>query len=276
MEDKCLLCGSENKKIFLKTYDKFNTEDKYLYKKCVKCGLVALDERIDNKEFYTYNRLKKLSKAHLFVLWMFYNRLRKFKKRGDILDFGCGSGNLAKFLSNKGYNVDCLEVDETAIEWVKEFHKLPITRSILDKKYDAILLDGVLEHLPDPIFELNNIREHLKENGIVIITVPNINSFQAKIFKGEWFHLDAPRHLNHFYKNSFKKMMHKANLKIIKKHYFNIHIDPTGWLWSWKRPKFKKSEEVKMPLIRLGLLLPLVYLTSLFKSTGYVMYVIKK
>ena len=200
-----------------------------------------------------------------------------FKENGDVLDFGCGAGNFAKYLSEKGYEVDCLDVNKEAINWVRKIHGLPITKEIPNKKYDLILLNTVLEHLPNPINEMEKIKKHLKEDGIIIIAIQNINSLQARLFRRNWFHLDAPRHITHFYKDSFEKMTKKENLKIIKKFYFNLNIDPAGWYWSIKKPAYNRHHEIKNPSrVMLCLFVPLVAITSLLKSTGQIIYVITR
>lgn len=277
MKNNCILCGNKEKVNFLKARDRHNPTKEYQYKRCTSCNLVMLENRIDNKEFYTYNLKPKISAPQKFVLWMFFQRLRKLKRKGKVLDFGCGVGNLAKYLSKKSYNVDCFEVDKQSIDWIKNVQKLPLVKNLGNKKYDIIVSEQVMEHLPDPLSTFKKLATSLKDDGIMLISIPNINSLQAKFFKERWFHLDVPRHLNHFYKNSFEILSKKAGLKIIKKHYFNIHIDPTGWYWSLKGIKNKDYDLTKISnLVALGMFVPLTFLTSIFGLTSYVLHVLKK
>ncbi len=270
-EYKCILCESDNGKIFLIASDRYNSSKEYKYFRCTNCNIVTLEDRTNNKNFEAYN-LEEPSIIQKFILWMSYNKLRKYKKSGKVLDFGCGAGNLSFFLLKNGYNVNCFEIDPIYQEHLEK-KGLNVLKKISKDKYDIIVLDNVLEHLPNPIEVLKKLKKNLNDDGIFIISLPNINSLQFKIFKENWFHLDAPRHLNHFYKNSFSKLLERVNLNIIKKYYFNINIDPTGWWWSIKKSKNKISLSEQ---IILGLFVPLVFITSIFKTTGQIIYIIKK
>jgi len=254
--------------------DRHDPKKIYKYKRCINCNLVMLETRSSNEDFKSYN-LHPITKAQSFVLWMFYRQLKGHKQTGTILDFGAGSGNLARYLSDKGYKVDCMEIDDDSISWIEKMHKLTVTKKVQPKKYDAIVLNSVFEHLPNPLDELTNLKQHLYDDGVIIIAIPNINSLQARIFKEKWFHLDAPRHLNHFFKESFPFLVKQAGLRITKTYHFNLHIDLTGWYWSVRKPR-RDNTGGKYPYLILLLFLPLVMVTSLCKSAALVTYVIRK
>ena len=72
------------------------------------------------------------------------------------------------------------------------------------QSFDAVTLIHVFEHLPDPRQTLEIISEILKKDGILMMSFPNIDSFQSRIFKGKWLHIDPPRHLFFFSPKDFK------------------------------------------------------------------------
>lgn len=74
-----------------------------------------------------------------------------------------------------------------------------------EKMFEAVSLYQVFEHLTEPRETLENISRIIKKDGILVISFPNINSLQSKIFKWRWFHLDPPRHLFFFKPSDFKK-----------------------------------------------------------------------
>jgi predicted SAM-dependent methyltransferase len=47
----------------------------------------------------------------------------------------------------------------------------------------VVILSHVLKHLSDPITNLNEINLVLKNDGKLIISIPNVNSFEAKHFE---------------------------------------------------------------------------------------------
>lgn len=273
MKNECIFCKSKDITKFITTSDRYNPKQVYTYFLCNKCHLIYLKDRTDNKEFYIYNNKKNLPTYQKFILWLYYIRIKKhFKNKGDILDFGCGSGNLSRFLKNRGYNVDCLDIDKKSLKWVKGIHKLPVYNKVPNKLYDVIILKQVFEHLPNPIKTLNEIKKHLKVGGIIVISIPNINSFQAKIFKKNWFHLDAPRHLTHFSENSFERLIRDNHLKIIDKSYLNLNMEIAGWIWSGKN---RQKNVNNINLFKAGLVIPIVFLTNFLRNTAEITYIIK-
>ena len=105
-----------------------------------------------------------------------------------ILEFGPSSGELTKHLyENKNCEIDIVEIDDVegkkAARYArnalvgKEFgdiEKFFWEREFEDIKYDYILLVDVLEHLRYPKEVLERSKRFLKNNGRIIISVPNI------------------------------------------------------------------------------------------------------
>ena len=144
----------------------------------------------------------------------------KFKTPGKILDVGCGSAVMLSHLNELGW--DCVGTERTEIsaEKAKADAALDIrvAQDILecqfkDNEFDVITMFHVLEHIADLNRLIIELKRILKPGGILIIEVPNLASYQARLGKGRWFHIDAPRHLLHFTKNSLKNAFTKNGLK---------------------------------------------------------------
>ena len=75
------------------------------------------------------------------------------------------------------------------------------------EKFDVITLWHVLEHIKDFKLLLTRLKELLNENGILILGLPNHNSFDAQIFKESWVAYDVPIHLSHFSQNNIKSLV---------------------------------------------------------------------
>ncbi len=65
-------------------------------------------------------------------------------------------------------------------------------------RFDFVTMFHVLEHLPNPRLALKYAGDLLKPGGTLIIQVPNIASFQARLFGRRWYGLDVPRHVINF------------------------------------------------------------------------------
>jgi hypothetical protein len=87
----------------------------------------------------------------------------------------------------------------------------------------------VLEHLPDPKPMLTElIKNNLNQNAIVIIEVPNIKSWQAKLSGKKWMHLDIPRHISHFSPKRLEEFANELGLAGLRTTYFSFHLGVLG------------------------------------------------
>ncbi len=100
-------------------------------------------------------------------------------------------------------------------------------------KADVVSFWHVLEHLKDPKKYLQSAKKNLKKEGILIIAVPNIDSFEFKLFKDNWFHLDPNRHLWHFSPKSLEILLRSCGLKILNIDYFSPEYNIAGILQSF-------------------------------------------
>jgi 2-polyprenyl-3-methyl-5-hydroxy-6-metoxy-1,4-benzoquinol methylase len=127
--------------------------------------------------------------------------LLKHSKQKKLLDIGGGIGVFANFLKTKGYNVSLTEpnlkarqlVEKKGIKSYANIDDLP-----LKETYSILTLWHVLEHISDLDSTLEKHSNLLKNNGLLIIAVPNIASFDAGYYGPYWAAYDVPRHLWHF------------------------------------------------------------------------------
>jgi SAM-dependent methyltransferase len=99
--------------------------------------------------------------------------------------------------------------------------------------FDLITFWQVLEHLRDPSAVLRRIRPLLRRGGIVAISTPNVESWQARTFRGDWFHLDAPRHLFLFSPRTLETFMAAHGFRLLTLSHFCWEQNPYGWLQSF-------------------------------------------
>src|SRR5690606_6983610 len=81
-------------------------------------------------------------------------------------------------------------------------------------QFDAVTMSHVVEHLPEPIEVLQEVRRILKPDGQLIMTTPNTSSIGHRKFGPHWFGIDAPRHLFLFNKQSLSQVALRAGLNI--------------------------------------------------------------
>ena len=73
----------------------------------------------------------------------------------------------------------------------------------------------VLEHVPNLVERINEIKRILKEDGLLVIAVPNSNSYDAKHYDKFWAAYDVPRHLYHFNIDTINKLADENGLFVI-------------------------------------------------------------
>ena len=126
-------------------------------------------------EFQRYTDQKRLQ----FISSMLS---KSISNGAEVLDVGCGNGIISRSLGAAGFNVLGVDVSEKAIEKARLLNSFPNVRFEVksaeqlvadSQQYEAIICSEVLEHLHQPDNLLKVLRQILKENGILIVTVPN-------------------------------------------------------------------------------------------------------
>ncbi|PKH49911.1 methyltransferase [Tenacibaculum sp. Bg11-29] len=135
-----------------------------------------------------------------------------------ILDVGAGTGDFLKICKKNNWVINGVEPSEKARNFSIE-KNIDLKSDIKEyegKQFDIISLWHVLEHIPNLIEYINQLKKLLKPNGVLIIAVPNFKSYDAKHYKEFWAAYDVPRHLWHFSKNSIKKLFSSIEMKVEK------------------------------------------------------------
>jgi len=142
-------------------------------------------------------------------------------KTGKILDVGSGTGAFANEMKKSSWDVTAIEPSEDARKFAKQTYGLDVRRAeelyhLPDDSFDAISLWHVLEHVHQLHPYLQQLKKLLKENGKLIIAVPNYTSKDARRYKEYWAAYDVPRHLYHFSPKSIGVLVEKNGMKIIQ------------------------------------------------------------
>lgn len=249
---RCIMCGSGGEVLYEKLVDGlFGAPGEWCLKKCSQptCGLLWLDPSpitedlpILYRSYFTHegenenqslaSRLRPalyglykgikyipssiagLSKAQEEIRCMFLNEL----KPGKVLDVGCGDGKFLNLMRRLNWEVYGLDFDPKAIESAKSKYGLDLHTGDLqsanfpDNNFDAVTLSHVIEHVPDPIELLKEVRRVLKPGGRLSVTTPNAHSFGHQQFQRYWIGLDPPRHLQVFTLAALGKCAQQAGL----------------------------------------------------------------
>jgi 2-polyprenyl-3-methyl-5-hydroxy-6-metoxy-1,4-benzoquinol methylase len=231
---------------------------------CTKCGLVYLSPRPTKRDIGKYYDTesywgKSLDKQKLQVNWKrirdkergrVYANIFGRRSKGKILDVGCGTGEFLTKFEEEGWEVLGTELSKDACLYAKNVYGLKVIQGdlldlhIKNNQFDVVTFNSSLEHLYEPLETLAKAFQLLKNDGLIVITVPNIESLGAKIFGKKWLPLHPPKHLYHFSSETLSNILKKAGFKIEK-------IDHWHWAHSYYSifetmryafsPKFKEA-----------------------------------
>jgi len=143
------------------------------------------------------------------------------QKGGRILDVGCGDGFFLNAIKDRGWEVHGMEISKEAVKSAKIKGLENVIYGTLDNApypenhFDVIRLWSVLEHLHDPVKTLRIAQRLLKQEGILILQVPNYKGAVARWTGHGWSAWDVPRHLYHFSHQSMDILLEKSGYETI-------------------------------------------------------------
>jgi 2-polyprenyl-3-methyl-5-hydroxy-6-metoxy-1,4-benzoquinol methylase len=233
----CPACGSSKYVKALTATDYLVSNESFEIMECADCSLRFTSPIPNNNEIGNYyksddyishtgrdnsiiNKIYRI--VRYFTLRSKKKKVIKFSqnKSGSILDIGCGTGNFLKIMKQSGWKINGVEVNDTARGIAKNNTGSVILNQIeffeSKQKYDVITFWHSLEHLYDLKRYLNKISISLNANGIVMIAVPNYQSFDADYFMQDWAAYDVPRHLYHFSFDAIVKLLEKFKFKLLQ------------------------------------------------------------
>ncbi|MEM8531901.1 MAG: class I SAM-dependent methyltransferase [Chloroflexota bacterium] len=123
---------------------------------------------------------------------------------GRILDIGCATGIFLDGVRRKGWQTQGVELVPSAADYARQRFGLDVFCGTLEQahfanhSFDAVTLWDVLEHLHEPREALEEIVRILRPGGLLVLSLPNPDSLEARLIGNEWLGWDLPRHLNLF------------------------------------------------------------------------------
>jgi SAM-dependent methyltransferase len=148
--------------------------DAFAVWRCPHCLSIHAESEVDLEyyyRFYPFHDLKQ-SKVDWMLRAMYGKLLRRLRKAGlekqhQILDYGCGSGAFVEYLHDAGYEY------ATGYDEYSEAYR---NKNALERSYDMVFSQDVLEHIPDPWSLLRALHAVARPGAIIAIGTPNAAS----------------------------------------------------------------------------------------------------
>ena len=243
IEQPCPVCSDRLFKV------RENCRDGFRVMQCINCGFAFVHP------FPSAEQLSANYSADYYAPWLNQRaeRIRMWDARlelvnraavhkGKLLDVGCGEGLFLERARAGGWEVRGTEISEFAVSHITkelgiEVFKGGLAESVFpDNYFDCVTMWHSLEHTPDPGQVIRAARRMLKNDGVLIIAVPNLDNTVFRFFyrfaRFKRLHLfdpvDRELHLCHFSPGSLKALLELNGFQVTR-------IAPDGGIIEWKR-----------------------------------------
>lgn len=167
---------------------KFRDETFWVWR-CCGCRSIHARDEVDLDHYYAHYPFHQ-QKLDWMLRRVYTNLLRRLTRAGlrknhTILDHGCGSGHLVNFIRSKGYD------QAVGYDAYSRPHNDP---SLLERRYDCIISQDVLEHVDEPRQLLKKYAEMANDGAIIAIGTPNADAIDLAYTETHVHTLHQPYH----------------------------------------------------------------------------------
>ncbi len=249
MEEHCPLCGEPGPAWAFFAKGLSPEDPRFEVRRCPSCGFGLTVPALPASKIGAYYPPAYYGRDNVRFHWSIEALVRLFRLRrawlisrlcepGPVLDMGCGRGILLSSLRRAGYEPLGVEISDQAAWHARERLKLEVRTGdflalpLPEEHFTAVVFWHSLEHLKEPLKALRRARTLLRRGGLLVVAVPNSESWQARLTGRNWFHLDVPRHYAHFGLKSLERALTREGFELARMDHFSFEQNPYGWLQS--------------------------------------------
>ncbi len=230
----CPVCEKGTLRHFLHVKDYSISQEEFELMECSNCGLRLTQGHPDPGTigpYYVSDDYISHTNTAKGIVNQLYHRVRGYmlgqKQKlvegchpsGRLLDIGTGTGYFLSHMKQNGWQVTGLEPDEGARKVAKKEFGLVVDDidrlyHLDPKSFDVVTMWHVLEHVHALNEDLAQISLLIRDEGWLIIAVPNPTSSDADHYGKFWAGYDVPRHLWHFSPKSMNLLLEKHGFEL--------------------------------------------------------------
>lgn len=217
----------------------------------------------------------------------FKAQISKLKSPPRALELGCSHGAFLQQLRGLGW--ECVGIEpaaEVASRAAERGFDVRVgslessvsadTQTFAPNSFDAVFAWMVIEHLHDPIATLRVVRELLKPDGMLSLSVPNFGCWEQRAFGRFWYALQLPTHLQHFTVASLRRLLEISGFELVELiHQRNVNnlVGSTGLWLRTKFPRWSLGERLirwtdNPSALGLCLMAPVARLLAMLRQSG--------
>lgn len=235
----CYACGSSDREAFLEAEDDLTGKPgRWTFVRCADCGLAYQHPRVPldtigayyDDEYIAHRKTQDWGILTPLYEWAMSKHdrdkdklCRRYLKptpSSHILDVGCAAGTfllrMGERYGSKLHGVDFKDLsDRPGFEGIDFRCGLLLDQGFEAGSMDLVTMWHYLEHDYDPQAALVHARELLKEDGLLIIEVPRLDSRTFAWYGDRWPGLQAPQHTVLFDSESLPALVERAGLEVV-------------------------------------------------------------
>jgi 2-polyprenyl-3-methyl-5-hydroxy-6-metoxy-1,4-benzoquinol methylase len=233
---ECPICANDSFTPFLSCKDYTVSKESFPIVNCNSCGFAftnpipeekSIGSYYESEEYISHSNTSKglinwlYQRVRNYTLQQKINILKSLSNEKTLLDIGCGTGEFLNAAQSKAYEVQGIEPSKLAREQAIKNYGLKVAEeNALDEltpsSFSFISMWHVLEHVYHLNDRIKQISRLLKQDGYLIVAVPNRTSYDAKVYQQHWAAYDVPRHLYHFSPNDIENVFSKHGFELVK------------------------------------------------------------
>jgi len=157
------------------------------------------------------------------------------RRKGRLLDVGCGNGHFLALMKTAGWDVLGVENDPDAARVARDQYGVPVVvgtvpnPDLSGNSFDAVTLHHVIEHVYNPVALLRECGRLLNTEGRVVVVTPNVQSMAHRLFGKAWRRLEPPRHLFLWNPRTLRECAERSGLKVL---VARSSARIASWIWA--------------------------------------------
>lgn len=233
----CPLCGAGDFKKKFSSKDFSLTRKEFTVVECQDCHLLFTNPRPGqasigdyykspsyishtNQSFGFFGKLYQAARKRALELKLTWIK-KHIELPGKLLDYGSGTGEFLNLARSKGWAVQGIEIADEPRRASKSKYNLEVQSpsalgNIEDQSLDVITMWHVLEHVADLSSVMEGVISKLKKNGMLVLALPNPDSWDANHYKEYWAAWDLPIHFYHFKKKNIEFLASRFGLELVE------------------------------------------------------------
>jgi len=212
---QCLINGTDDL-VPLKGYERYELVRSKSSKLVFTAKIPTAAELSDH--YNNYSRSGAISEITVKRYQQLLDGMEPYRKLGRILDVGCGNGNFLVEAQKKGWEV-------WGTEYTQEVADIPESKGVKMKvgplnsssfgevQFDIVTSFEVIEHINNPLQEVQHIYQLVRKGGLFYFTTPNFNALEREYKKVDYPVISYPEHLLYFTPASIDYLLKKVGFK---------------------------------------------------------------